>query len=80
MTAKVLRWGNSLGVRIPKSFAEEAGVTAGSEIDFKVRNGELVIRPLKPPRYSLDQLIKEITLSNLHEEVETGGAVGRETW
>ena len=80
MPAKILKWGNSLGVRIPKAFAEAAGVAAGSEIDFKVRDGELVIRPLKPTSYSLAQLIKGITPSNLHEEIGTGEPVGRETW
>ena len=50
MTTTVLKWGNSLGVRIPKSFAEGAGVAAGSEVDFSVRDGDLVIRPPAAPR------------------------------
>jgi len=29
MRTRIQRWGNSLGLRIPKSFAEEAGVEAG---------------------------------------------------
>jgi len=32
MQTKVQKWGNSLGLRIPKSFAEQAGVEAGSEV------------------------------------------------
>lgn len=80
MTTKILRWGNSLGVRIPKSVADETGVVAGTEVDFTVSNGELVIRPLKPARYSLALLIRDITPTNLHGEIETGEAVGREAW
>jgi antitoxin MazE len=80
MVTKVLKWGNSLGVRIPKAFAKDAGMAAGSEVDFQVRDGQLVIRPLAAGRYSLAQLIEEITPSNLHEEIGTGGGVGRETW
>ncbi len=32
MQTTIRKWGNSLGLRIPKAFAEEAGVSAGSEI------------------------------------------------
>lgn len=80
MTSRILKWGNSLGIRIPKAFAEETGVSAGSEVDFTVRDGELVIRPLREKRYSLAQLLDGVTAANLHAEVETGGPVGAESW
>ena len=38
MQTKVQKWGNSLGLRIPKSFAEQAGVEAGSEVDLSVED------------------------------------------
>ena len=44
MQTKVQKWGNSLGLRIPKSFAEQAGVEAGSEVDLSVEDGELIVR------------------------------------
>ena len=80
MLSKVQKWGNSLGVRIPKSFATEAHVEAGSIVDISIGNGGLVIRPVRRRKYALRELLKGITPKNLHEEVSTGGPVGREAW
>lgn len=80
MQTKIQRWGNSLGIRIPKAFAEEAKVEAGSLVDIAVKDGELVIRPTRSDGYDLDSLVKAIHPSNLHEAVETGPPLGRESW
>jgi antitoxin MazE len=79
MQTKIQRWGNSLGVRIPRSFAAEARVEAGSSVDISVEEGSLLIRPLRR-RYSLRELLKKVTARNLHGEVSTGAPVGRESW
>jgi len=80
MQTKVQKWGNSLGLRIPKSFAEQTGVEAGSEVDLSVEDGELIVRPRRQPKYELKDLLRSITAKNVHKEVETGDPVGRETW
>jgi antitoxin MazE len=80
MQTKVQKWGNSLGLRIPKSFAEQAGVEAGSEVDLSVEDGELIVRPRRQPRYELKDLLRSVTAKNVHKEVETGDPVGREAW
>jgi antitoxin MazE len=80
MQTKIQRWGNSLGLRIPKSFAEQAGVEAGSEVDLSVEDGELIVRPGRLPKYALSDLLRGITARNTHEEVETGKPLGREVW
>jgi antitoxin MazE len=80
MQTKIQRWGNSLGLRIPRSFAEEAGVEAGSEVDLSVRDGDLVVRATKRRAYRLSELLEKVTARNLHGEVDTGEAIGREIW
>lgn len=80
MQTKILKWGNSLGLRIPKAFAEQAGVEAGSEVDLSVEDGELIVRPARLPRYDLKDLLRGVTAKNIHKEVETGELVGREVW
>jgi antitoxin MazE len=80
MQTKVQKWGNSLGLRIPKSFAEQAGVEAGSEVELAVEDGELIVRPIRQPRYELKDLLRRVTSRNVHKEVETGDPVGREAW
>ena len=80
MRTRIEKWGNSLGLRIPKSCATEAGVEAGSVVDVPVENGELVVKPARRPHYGLDELLDRVSAENVHGEVETGGAVGREVW
>lgn len=80
MRTKILRWGNSLGLRIPKLLAEQVGVEAGSTMDVSVEDGTLVARPVGPPAYQLQELLDAITPENVHEPVEWGAPVGREVW
>jgi antitoxin MazE len=80
MQTKIQRWGNSLGLRIPRSFAEEAGVEAGSQVDLSMRDGDLIVRAAKRRTYRLSELLDKITIKNLHGEEDAGGPVGREVW
>jgi antitoxin MazE len=80
MLSRVQKWGNSLGLRIPKSFAEEVQVRAGSTVQIHLEGGRLIVHPLRAPSYRLDELLAKVTRRNLHEEVSTGQAVGREVW
>jgi len=80
MVTKILKWGNSLGLRIPKSFAKEAGVEEGSAVDISLDGDRIVIRPAKPLRYQISKLVSEIREDNIHEEISTDDVVGREVW
>ncbi len=80
MVTKVQRWGNSLGLRIPKSIAAEAQIEEGSEVDIAVQEGNLVITPSKKPRYQLADLLSRVSKKNLHDEISTGEPAGREVW
>ena len=80
MKTKIQKWGNSLGLRIPKSFAMEAGIETGSEVHLSVRDGDLVVKPIRRKKYDLQELLKGIHAKNLHGEVDTEDAVGREDW
>ena len=81
MQTKIQRWGNSLGLRIPRSFAEEAGVAAGSEVDLSVQGGDLIVRPARRKTYRLNDLLRRVTAKNIHGDVDAGGGpVGREIW
>ena len=80
MKTLVQRWGNSLALRIPKTFAEEISVRAGDEVEMNVTKGRLVIAP-RPPRDShLADLVAEIRPGNLHKEIVVHGPKGKEVW
>jgi antitoxin MazE len=79
MVTKVQQWGNSLGIRIPRAFADEAQVSAGSSVEISVEGGSLIVRPLSR-KYKLEELLAGVKPRNLHREVSTGRRVGREVW
>jgi antitoxin MazE len=76
---QIAKWGNSLGLRLPKSVAREAEVDEGDTVDVSVRNGAIVVRPSRPT-YSLQRLVAKITPRNRHDETDWRGPVGHETW
>ena len=80
MQTRIQRWGNSLGLRIPRSLAEEVGVEAGSEVDLSIQGGELIMKPGSRRKYRLSELLQKVSTKNLHSEVETGTPVGGEIW
>ena len=80
MVTKIQKWGNSLGLRIPKSFAVEADIDEGSEVDIAIQEGKLVITPSRKPRYELVDLLAKVSKKNRHEEIDTGEPVGGEVW
>jgi antitoxin MazE len=78
-TTQIAKWGNSLGLRLPKAVTREAHVDAGDTVEVSVRNGAIVVRPSRPS-YSLDQLVAKITPRNRHDESDWRARVGREAW
>ncbi len=77
---KIVKWGNSLGLRIPKSFAKEVGISEGSIVDLSLDEGRLVICVASQPEYSLEDLLDGVIAENLHTEIDSGGPVGAEQW
>ncbi|MFE0558474.1 AbrB/MazE/SpoVT family DNA-binding domain-containing protein [Paenibacillus sp. NPDC058910] len=73
---QVQKWGNSLGIRIPKELAMEVGLKEGSKIDLDLKDGHLVI---KPRTKTLEDVLSKITPDNIHSEVQTGESQGRES-
>lgn len=80
MKTRVQKWGNSLAVRIPKSFAEEAGLHANAAVELSLVEGALVVQRVAQPAISLEELLRQITDDNLPTEWDTGPAVGKEAW
>jgi len=79
MRTQVSKWGNSLGVRIPKAYAEELGLSEGASVEVKLSGRKLVLAPARP-EYELEQLVAGITPQNCHGETDWSEPVGKETW
>lgn len=74
-TTRIAKWGNSLGLRLPKSVARQARLDDEDTVSVSVKNGAIV-RTAKPT-YSLDDLVAGITRRNRHSETDWGNAVPR---
>lgn len=77
MYITIKKWGNSLGVRIPKNFAKNLSLKDGSIVEIKENEGEIVIYPVKD---ELSDMLSRINESNIHREFETGKPEGKEVW
>lgn len=80
MKVQVQKWGNSLALRIPKSFAVESNIAQGSTVEVSLENGRIIVFPVTEPEFSLDEMLAQITAENLHGEVDAGSSVGQEAW
>jgi len=79
MKAKIQKWGNSLAVRIPKSFAVQTKIEQDTTIDLTLIGGKIIIEPeKKKPRFTLEELLSEISEENIHSETDWGEPVGKE--
>ena len=79
MKATIQKWGNSLAIRIPKNITKDTRVSEGSNVDIMVENGNIVLSPRRK-EYSLKELLKNITIKNIHSEISTGDQTGSEIW
>lgn len=77
MQTHVQKWGNSLGVRIPKDLAKQLHIDSGSSITLYVEDGRLIIQTQK---YDLDSLLKDITPYNQHRPLMEDKPRGNEEW
>ena len=80
MLTKVQKWGNSLALRIPKAFALDAQLENDSVVEVSLVDGQIVIKPIVAPTWTLEQLLSGINNDNIHHETDTGNAVGNEIW
>jgi len=80
MKTRVQKWGNSLAVRIPKSFAAGMGIGNNAPVEMSLEEDALVIKPDRDRAWDLDALLAEVTDENIHPEWETEEPAGEESW
>jgi antitoxin MazE len=78
MKAQIVKWGNSVAVRIPKPVIEQAKLKEGDSLEIEVAGeGRVELRRAsKIP--TLAQLVAKITPENRYDEVSAGKEVGKE--
>jgi|SRR5579884_392149 len=76
--SQIVKWGNSLAVRIPKSVSEAAVMKEGDAIVIKAAKGRIELQHAERIP-TLEQLVAQITPKNRYDETDWGDARGRET-
>jgi antitoxin MazE len=77
MKTQMVKWGNSLAVRIPKPVVVEANLKEGDALEIEVADGRVELRrPTRIP--TLAQLVSQITPENRYSEISVGAEVGKE--
>lgn len=80
MKTTVKKWGNSAAVRIPASVVQAMHLHLDDVVDVREDAGRIVIEPVMRQAFSLDELLKGITLKNLHGPADFGPPAGKEIW
>ncbi len=79
MQAQLMKWGNSIAVRIPKRALEQAQLSEGDSLDLSIEGpGTIALRAI-PKKTTLQQMVSAITPENLHTETDWGASVGNES-
>jgi antitoxin MazE len=51
-----------------------------SLVEISLMDGQIVVKPVSAPVWSLEELLVSINNDNLHREVDTGSVRGNEIW
>ncbi len=75
---QVQKWGNSAAVRLPKDLLNQVNWKIGDTLQPEIRDGEIILKAARRPRYQLQDLLNEMKDSQRDESWETMPDVGKE--
>jgi antitoxin MazE len=82
LRTRIVKIGNSQGVRIPKALLEESGLRG--EVDMSVQDGTLVIAPGRRSRQGWAEAFRRMALRGddelLDGDLATTGSFEEESW
>lgn len=79
MPTKIQKWGNSLGVRLPKLIADQAKLSEDTEVEIEHKDGSVIITPVTNG-YDLKTLLAGINEDNLQKGDDDFTPEGQEVW
>ncbi|MDB5484032.1 MAG: AbrB/MazE/SpoVT family DNA-binding protein [Caulobacteraceae bacterium] len=77
MHVQLSKWGNSLGLRLPRALARQIGVREGQRVDVTTDGTRLIIEPVTRA-WRLEDLLVGMTPEAMHEAFDWGDDRGRE--
>jgi len=80
METRIQKWGNSLGVRIPRKILNKIQLGEGSCVNVTNKKKLILIESCPHETPSLERLMRRINPKNIHRETEWGNSYGQEIW
>ena len=80
MEAKVQRWGNSLGIRIPSTILKSLNIKPNDMLNIKQEEDKIIVSVIKKNKISLSDRFKEYNDKNLAKDFTWDENIGREIW
>lgn len=79
MTTKIVKWGNSQGIRLPKYLLESTNLNDNDSVEITTENNLIIIKKVqKQSHLSLKKRLENFNGEYVFEECDTGESVGRE--
>jgi len=80
MVARVQKWGNSQGLRLPKYVLESADIEVGDDVEVIPQEGQILIKKVSKRKFDLAEMVSRMPHNyEVHEE-DFGEPAGKEEW
>jgi antitoxin MazE len=90
MTTAIVKWGNSQGIRLPKTFLQNINLSENDKVDVLMENKTIIIKRATDKKHftTKERLMefygknKEVIVMNTkkQKEVDWGDPIGKELW
>lgn len=80
MEARVQKWGNSNGIRIPSSILKSLSIKTNDILNIEQQEDKIIISIPKNKKISLDSRFEKYKGKNLAKDFSWDESVGKEIW
>lgn len=80
MEARIQKWGNSLGIRIPSNILKSLNIKANDILNIEEKEEKIIISVSKRKKISLEETFKNYHGDNLAKEFTWDENLGKEIW
>lgn len=80
MEARLQKWGNSAGIRIPKSILNSLNIKINDILDIEQNDEKIIISVSKKKKISLEERFKNYNGKNLSKDFSWDERKGKEIW
>ena len=88
MEIKLSKWGNSLGIRLPKRVLDDLSIIEGDTLSIEIKNNQIIMKKNKYDEFIIKDYAESYygksfkSLQNVisEKELDWGKSKGEETW